>query len=287
MARQTGMDMRTADQAEAAAAVQAAQAPGEGSALEATDDILFGLAGVERRLHARAYLHWASLLGDAPYPLITALDPVVLGEFSDHSALLDFRGDRADPAIAFFGGVLRDECGGADRPMRVADLPPGSLLGRLTRHYDQILSDRTPSGFEAEFINARGHTTLYRGILLPYSSDGGAIDFIHVVVSWKEVADPLLQARLDAVLLDVGNAAATPRDALTTPLWEAPASSGHDQQHVSGEEPPIGRVPFDVDAPPGTPVVLVGRVAADGGVEILAHVTGDNRLSDRVLRAAR
>ena len=71
------------------------------------------------------------------------------------------------------------------------------------------------------------------------------------------------------------------------PLATHPEASGHDQQHVPGEEPPIGRVPFDVDAPPGTPVVLVGRVAADGGVEILAHVTGDNRLSDRVLRAAR
>ncbi|WP_343529056.1 hypothetical protein [Sphingomonas sp.] len=278
--------MRTADQAGAASTGGAADVVGK-EPLDAAEDVLFGLAGVERRLHARAYHHWVSLLGDAPYPSIAALDPVMLGEFAEHSALLDFRGDRGNPIITFFGGTLRDECGGHGHSMRVGDLPPGSLVGRLTRHYAQILAEEAPAGFEAEFLNARGHTTLYRGVLLPYSSDGRTIDFIQVVASWKEVADPLLQARLDAVLLDVESPAETSRDALTKPLWEAPMPFGQEAMSKRAEAPSLGHVPFDVDAPPGTPVVLVGRVALDGGFEILGQVIGDDRLSDRVLRAAR
>ena len=62
--------------------------------------------------------------------------------------------------------------------MRVGALPPGSLLSRMIGHYPQLLTNKAPAGFEAEFVNARGRTTLYRAILLPYSSTGQTIDFM-------------------------------------------------------------------------------------------------------------
>lgn len=52
----------------------------------------------------------------------------------------------------------------------------------------QILANQAPIGFEAEFVNQRGSTILYRGILLPFSSDDHAIDF-NGVINWKELAD--------------------------------------------------------------------------------------------------
>ncbi len=73
--------------------------------------------------------------------------------------------------------------------MRTQRRCPGrSLLSRLTDHYMQIIANRAPVGFEAEFQNPRGDTLCYRGILLPFSSDGDTIDFIYGVINWKRAS---------------------------------------------------------------------------------------------------
>ena len=77
-------------------------------------------------------------------------------------------------------------------------MPSRSLLSRLTDHYLQIIANRAPIGFEAEFVATRGHNTLYRGILMPFSSDEDTIDFIYGVINWKELVDAETQAKLDA-----------------------------------------------------------------------------------------
>lgn len=247
----------------------------------AAEDALLRLGGVERRLHARAYHHWVSLSGAARFPSIRALDTEAIGDFAANSVLLDFRGDRIDPAIAYLGQALRDECGTVARPTRIGELPEASLLGRLTRHFDHVLADQVPTGFEAEFVNARGRMTLYRGILLPYSSDGLMIDFIHGVLSWKELADPLLQASLDSELIDSAAVATqAPPPGSAAALWNQPDSDSDAAPKA------IAHIAWPTDAPPGTPIVLVGRVAEDGSVAITGSVVGDGRLADRVLRTS-
>lgn len=255
------------------------------SVAEAPEDALSQLAGAERRLHARAYHHWVSLLGDARFPAIGSLDPAAIGDFAANSVLLDFRGSRDNPVIAHIGAALREECGMDARPGRIADVPERSLLARLTAHCGQILTDEAPAGFEAEFVNARGHTTLYRGILLPYSSDGLMIDFVHGVVNWKEVADPLLQAALDSALLASveGRGASPPVPAAADP-WARQAAAPLPEPAKNPAV--IAPLPWITDAAPGTPVVLVGHVAPDSGVAITGSVIGDARLADRVLRAS-
>ncbi|WP_230481864.1 hypothetical protein [Sphingomonas sp. Leaf21] len=247
-----------------------------------SDDVMLDLGSVERRLHARAYHHWASLVGEARFPMIAALEAEAIGDFSANSVLLDFREDRADPAIAYIGQALRDECGMVDAVARVADLPERSLLARLTGHCEQILHDQAPAGFEAEFVNELGRTILYRAILLPYSSDGLMIDFVHGVVSWKERADPLLQATLDSALLQAvdGQHAPPPHDAGRS-LWKLA------EKPEGGEEAVIATIDLPIDAAPGTPVVIVGHVDALGALAITGMVSDDPRLAERVLRATR
>ncbi len=144
----------------------------------------------ERRMHVRAYNHWASLLDGRTYPSVEDVHPEGNDDFGPHSVLLDFTGGVQAPSIAWLGQKLRAEC---DLPGEVDDIaavPARSLLSRLTDHYLQIIANRAPIGFEAEFVNARGHNTLYRGILMPLSSDDDTIDFIYGVINWKEmVAD--------------------------------------------------------------------------------------------------
>ena len=140
-------------------------------------------------MHVRAYNYWVSLLDGRDYPSIEDLEPANLSDFAAHSVLLDFTGGRDDPATSYIGAAVREECGLADDVQTISDIPSRSLLSRLTDHYLQIIANRAPIGFEAEFVNQRGHAICYRGILMPFSSDGDTIDFIYGVINWKDVGE--------------------------------------------------------------------------------------------------
>ena len=143
----------------------------------------------ERRMHVRAYNYWVSLLGDRAFPSIQDIDPSNIEDFGPNSVLLDFSADADDPTIAFLGRELRIECDLDHNARTISSVPSRSLLSRLTDHYLQIIANCAPIGFEAEFVGQRGLNTLYRGILMPLSSNGEAIDFIYGVINWKEIAD--------------------------------------------------------------------------------------------------
>ena len=157
----------------------------------------------ERRMQVRAYNHWASLLGERMFPNIVDLDPASLPDFGPHGVLLDFSFGIENPSVRFLGDKLARECGSTGVITRLSDVPPRSLLSRITDHYMQILANQAPIGFEAEFVNQRGVTVLYRGILLPYSSNDETIDFIFGVINWKEMAD---QLTADELLLEIDQA---------------------------------------------------------------------------------
>jgi hypothetical protein len=157
----------------------------------------------ERRMQVRAYNHWASLLDDRSFPSIEDLAPEELPDFGPHSVLLDFTGGIDDPVVQYLGDRLGEECGATGPIRTLGDVPPRSLLSRITDHYMQILANEAPIGFEAEFVNQRGSAILYRGILLPFSSDGETIDFIYGVINWKEMADALTA---DELLLEIDQA---------------------------------------------------------------------------------
>ena len=187
------------------------------------DDQMFDLGGDERRMHVRAYNHWVSLLRGRPYPSIDSLDPASIADFGQNSVLLDFSRGLDDPLIAFLGRALREECGLEAQIDRISQVPSRSLLSRLTDHYLQIIANRSPIGFEAEFVSTRGQNTMYRGILMPFSSDGEQIDFIYGVINWKELADAATQARIAA---ELASARATDTGA---PVWAD--GPGAEQEH--------------------------------------------------------
>ena len=220
----------------------------------------------ERRMHVRAYNYWVSLLGGRPYPSIQDVDPHTIEDFGPHSVLLDFSRDQEDPEIAFLGRALRIECALDSAIRQISEVPSRSLLSRLTDHYLQIIANRAPIGFEAEFVGQRGHNTLYRGILMPLSSDGNQIDFIYGVINWKELAD---SDTASVIAGEVGRAiAAAPQSA-------APASA---DCAVWADGPNADYV----DAAPAAPAPEPAAAADD---ETLSLWPGDG-LADR-LSAAR
>jgi hypothetical protein len=202
----------------------------------------------ERRMHVRAYNYWVSLLDGRPYPSIRDLDPTSLGDFGPNSVLLDFSGDSDDPQVSFLGSGLREECELIGEIRRISDVPKRSLLSRLTDHYLQIIANRAPIGFEAEFVGQRGKNTMYRGILMPFSSTGGTIDFIYGVINWKEIADSAVSA---GIVLDAARAVAAAPAVEASPVWaDGPNADPIDipAPQAEAEEPDPAQPQFDLDA---------------------------------------
>jgi hypothetical protein len=179
----------------------------------------------ERRMHVRAYNYWASLLNGRDFPSIEDLDGRDVQDFADHSLLLDFTAGSDNPVTSFIGAALRTECEIGDEVRTLADVPPRSLLSRLTDHWLQIVANRAPIGFEAEFTNQRGDDICYRGILMPFSSDGETIDFIYGVINWK---DAVSAPRPDPVPLPAFAADEDVLDLVEEMDPEAPAPLGED-----------------------------------------------------------
>jgi hypothetical protein len=92
----------------------------------------------------------------------------------------------------------------------------------------QILANQAPIGFEAEFVNQRGSTILYRGILLPFAEADDKIDFIYGVINWKQLAD---QETTDELLLEIEQvlqaaSGASPEEASLTAWADGPTDDG-------------------------------------------------------------
>ncbi|MBO9580849.1 MAG: hypothetical protein J7498_08155 [Sphingobium sp.] len=171
----------------------------------------------ERRMHIRAYNYWASLLNDRNLPSIEDLNPSEIEDFGSHSVLLDFTGGMDDPAIAFMGTAIAAQCD-LDGPIgNISEIPPRTLLSRLTDHYLQIIANAAPIGFEAEFTNQRGNEILYRGIMMPFSSNDEDIDFVYGVINWKEVVNDTVSAAIVAEALEQATTATVTN---ITPLWD-------------------------------------------------------------------
>src|SRR5690606_27718038 len=148
--------------------------------------------------------------------------------FGPYSVLLDFSSGLSNPAIAYLGSELAGECGADQAGLRsLADVPGRSLLTRITDHYMQILANKAPIGFEAEFVNQHGVAVAYRGILLPYSRDDETIDFIFGVINWKALSEAPAS---DALLLQID----TPER--LSPALDAPLADWADGPGANEEE---------------------------------------------------
>jgi hypothetical protein len=196
------------------------------------------VSGDERRMQVRAYNFWTAQLHDKNYPCIEELDPEGAQDFSEYSVLLDFTSGIENPSIPYVGEKLRTECGLSEDITYLDEVPSRSLLSRITDHYLQIIANRAPIGFEAEFVNDRGLTIMYRGILLPYSSDDDTIDFIYGVINWKEAADSDITRPLE-LEVEQALAAAPPRQE-HVPVWADGPTTGHLDDMPEADELVLG-----------------------------------------------
>ena len=208
------------------------------------DAVAAAIGNDERRMHVRAYNYWVALLGGRDFPSIEDLEPGDVHDFAEHSVLLDFTCGRDNPAVPYIGAAIREECGLDENVRAIADVPSRSLLSRLTDHYLQIIANRAPIGFEAEYMNQRGENICYRGILMPFSSDGEAIDFIYGVINWKSASAAAETFADDPAPLDLTD----PVEPVTADVPFAPLGIADEQTlppapHLTWEDGPLADAP--------------------------------------------
>jgi hypothetical protein len=214
------------------------------------DDVAAAIGSDERRMHVRAYNYWVSLLDGRDFPSIEDLEPANVQDFAANSVLLDFTCGKDNPAVPYVGGAIRDECGLDDNVRTIADVPSRSLLSRLTDHYLQIIANRAPIGFEAEFVNQRNENICYRGILMPFSSDGETIDFIYGVINWKTVgATEPSDSADDSPLPTIEPVAVEPLDEEAILGIEIPpvADEAFPEEHLVWEDGPLAEADTEED----------------------------------------
>lgn len=188
----------------------------------------------ERRMQVRAYNFWTAQLNGKNYPGIEELDPENVEDFRQYSVLLDFTSGIENPSIPYLGETLRRECGLDEGISYLDQVPARSLLSRITDHYLQIIANRAPIGFEAEFVNDLGRNIMYRGILLPYSSDDDTIDFIYGVINWKEIATMQESEAIEQEMTEA--LSAVPPRQTHVPVWaDGPASDSAYLGPVAGD----------------------------------------------------
>jgi hypothetical protein len=154
---------------------------------ELGDEPVFAF-GRERRMHARAYDYWVSLLNGRRMPRVRDMDQRRMTSFSARSVLVDLPEQGGAPLIAYLGDDLRTESEILAANPTIDDVRSGTLLAELLRRFSDIVAYEAPVGFEAEFAGRDDMHLLHRGILLPFADDDGRLSAVYGVMSWKQVA---------------------------------------------------------------------------------------------------
>ncbi len=230
----------------------------------------------ERRIHVRAYNRWARLRGGRAFPDPRDLQSPELAEFLPRAVILRYPEPAAEPDILFIGRALRDEAGlDATSLPALDDVPPGSLVDRLAARHADIASHRAPVGIEAEYTGAYGEATLYRGVMLPFSTDGQAIDHVCGIVNWKLAAAEDVTADVHAAVEQVRTAP------MARPAGPAPfpiAADDHGRAYLR-DRPALAETRIAI---PGDDefVLLVARRQPNGTLAVIAALPADDAALD-------
>ena len=151
----------------------------------------------EARLHIRAYHVWARYCRKGRFPLLDDVLAAGAADFGSRALCIDVSAGPETPRLTYVGAALAQTLSDPAAIRGLADIPGRSLISRMTDHYLEIVANRAPISFEAEFVDDRECAFQYRCILLPCSYSGTDIDVILGVMNWQQtggrivLADPL------------------------------------------------------------------------------------------------
>ncbi len=154
-------------------------------------------AGKEKRITFQLYNYWFGLAGDGGIPPLKSLSPEDIAAYKNNMVLIDLRDPNDEPTLQVIGQLLNEDLDQNLCLKNISDIPRRTLLSRITDHYMEVLANKSPISFDAEFNNKAREKVLYRGILLPFSDDGENINFILGAIRWI-TEEELLAAKGEA-----------------------------------------------------------------------------------------
>ncbi len=140
--------------------------------------------GREKRITFQLYNYWFGLAENCGIPPLKALSPKDIIEYKNNMVLIDLRDPDNEPTLQVIGQLLNEDLDQDLSFKTISEIPRRTLLSRITDHYMEVLGNKTPISFDAEFKNKAREKILYRGILLPFSDDGENINFILGAIRW-------------------------------------------------------------------------------------------------------
>ncbi|WP_265587183.1 hypothetical protein [Sphingomicrobium arenosum] len=229
----------------------------------------------DRRMQVRAYNYWYSLLDGRDFPSIDDLKPADLQNFAVNSVLMDFTNGAEDPALPYVGQAIRNQCDIGESIERLSQVPADSMLGLVAEHYERLMECRAPVGFESGSAEEVGDGPLYRGILMPFSSDDKTIDFVYAVINWKTAEQRKEEAEAKA---RAEEEAAGEMEDLDAP---APVPQGDGPQAEAPEEETASDAAGD-DAAAAAGVGEILAAAEEALAETIAAAPEDDQIAAEV-----
>ena len=139
----------------------------------------------ERRLVLRVLHHWTEMAIAQRYPRKDNIDPWFVGDGWANCMMLNLNPDKQHSTFYVAGANLRPPGRSLDGAS-IADCPDGTVLAVLLGQLERCIEDAAPVIVEGSTTHL-GALVQYRGILLPLSEDGEAIDGILGAANFKKI----------------------------------------------------------------------------------------------------
>ncbi|MDG1857907.1 MAG: hypothetical protein P8I94_02315, partial [Emcibacteraceae bacterium] len=107
----------------------------------------------ERRITFCLYESWEKISEASSIPPLKNLNRDELEPFKKNMVLLDLRENKEVPTFQVIGQSLEEDLEEQLIGRPISEVPRRSMLSRVTDHFLEVLSNRVPIAFEAEFIN--------------------------------------------------------------------------------------------------------------------------------------
>jgi len=142
-------------------------------------------AADERRLIYRVLRHWTEMAIAQRYPRIDNIDPWLVGDDWANCMILKLSPDKERSAFIVVGENLSLQGLSLDGAS-VGESPRKTVLADLLKHVESCAADGAPVIIDGS-AEHQGAIAKYRGILLPLSSDGQAVDGIFGAANFKKL----------------------------------------------------------------------------------------------------
>jgi hypothetical protein len=155
---------------------------------------LRSLAAGELRKHATLVNYWIAIRRGRELPAIRDLDPLEISDAGPSSLLLELSDGGQDAELRHVGEALKDSV----QESRIGESKSPSLLASIGAKLGIIAISRNALAFEDELPGADGPLCCSVS-LLPFSSTGTTVDFVHALVSLGPVVEhPAAEAEAPA-----------------------------------------------------------------------------------------